>query len=62
MIGIDREVPKDRKIFETSTNTSNNPFEDDLDENYTEDLADKISVAKAEGKDYGDLKIQLSFS
>ena len=58
MIGIDREVPKDRKIFETSKNTRNNPFEDDLDENFTEDLsnndADKISVAKAEGRDYGD--------
>ena len=60
MIGIDREVPKDRKIFETSTNTSNNPFEDDLDENFTEDLsnndADKISVARAEGRDYGNHK------
>ncbi len=61
-VGTDREVPEDRKITETGaniTNTSSNPFEEDLDEKYVDGSADndvdKISIAQAEGKNFGEL-------
>ncbi len=64
MIGVDtdREVPEVRKIRETGANiinTSSNPFEEDLDENFVDGSADidvdKISIAQAEGKNFGEL-------
>ncbi len=64
MIGVetDREVLEDQKIRETGaniTNTSSNPFEEDLNENCVDGSADndvdKISIAQAEGKNFGEI-------